>query len=407
MKNDPQEIQICLQMHLRGTSSISEYLDAHVKAIVYCDVYTKYQLLQKLWKSVIYKVVQEKRVLLKDPNYDVSELTCFINYVVGWFSLVLTRLTINSSSFPIVFHCYLYMGDLARYKDQAIRGNMVMSKECYKQAELLYPQNGLVHHQIAVVATLLDQDLEALYHYIRSLYGFNSPEMAGGNLRKFLEKKLGLKVPFEPPSDLTISKCLLYLIKVNMNQTDLKSVYLTHFLCIFKKDYKQLAQIETMWIVLICSVLPDNDALLIQLLNLVSQLEFESTTRLLLLLLVGKHLHYVPPTLQKYVGKQVVKPSIFLSSDYLLLGFVPLNRAFQILDIPYDLQTHEQAMNAKEYFESHPHGILSESLEEWINFLLKEESSDEDELVLYQDPESQLKKLAERTVTSLLDIEDK
>ena len=405
MQNDPQEIQSILQMHLKGSSSLDEFLDAHLLAVQYISQYTTYQLLSKLWKQVIYKVVQEKRKMLKDNKLTVHSFTNFVNYMVGWFSLVLTRLTVNQISFPVVFHCYIYMGDLARYRDQAINGNMIMAIECYKQAEELWPQNGLVHHQIAVIATLKLQDLEALYRYIRSLYGSRSPDMAGPNLRKFLEKRLGLNVPDDPPETSSIEKALLYLIKVNMNQTELKSAYSEFFISTFRSNYKQLAEEETKWVILICSVLPDNDNILTQLLNLISQLEYDQSIRLILLLLVGKHLKYVPPGLQKYLGSVVEKPSIFLESDFRLLGFTPLQRAFQILQLPVESQSHEDAIIAKQHFESNSIGQVAESLQEWVNYLLLDESSDsEDEFVLHQhDPESQLKQLAEQTVSGFLD----
>eukprot|EP00835_Amoeboradix_gromovi_P001425 NODE_64_length_24072_cov_0.332541.p6 type:complete len:411 gc:universal NODE_64_length_24072_cov_0.332541:9464-8232(-) len=410
MQNDPQEIQIVLQMHLKSSVSLDDTLDAHFAAIQHTSSYVKYQLMQKLWKQVIYKAVQQKRKMVKDNKLQVHMFTNFINYIVGWFSLVLTRLPMNEITFPVIFHCYVYMGDLARYRDQCISENMTMARESYQQAEELWPQNGLVHHQIAVIATLQDQDLEALYRYIRSLYGIRAPDMAGNNLKKFLEKRIGANVQDTPPEQSTIEKSLLYLIKVNMNQTNLKSVYTEFFLNIFKSNFKQLAPEESTWIVLICSVLPDNHTLLIQLLNLTSQIDHLVATRLILMLLHNKHLEAVPPGLCKYVSNSSTNtPTTFLKSDYYLLGFTPLFPAFRLLNLPINYTDHQQAIMAKHHFDnqllSSDSSMVQLSIREWTNHLLIDNSSDEDEFVLHRDPESQLKLLAEQSVVGFLDCE--
>eukprot|EP00834_Sanchytrium_tribonematis_P001983 NODE_54_length_30443_cov_1.442954.p8 type:complete len:412 gc:universal NODE_54_length_30443_cov_1.442954:9969-8734(-) len=408
--NDPVEVQNILQMHLKGTSTLEEYLDAHFLAIQYPKEYQTYQLLQKLWKKIIYKQIMDKRSKISKKTLSVSNFTAFVNYLIGWFSVVLTRMELNSHSLALVFNCYIYMGDLARYRDQFVNGSFKMSMQFYKQAENIYPQNGMVHHQMAVVATLLNSDLEALYRYIRSLYGPKSPDMAVENLKKFVDHRV-TELPSIPPTECNLEMSLIFLVKANMSETSLKNVYSEYFINSVRQHYSQLSEDETTWIALICAVFSDNEKILTELLNFSAKVDYKITMRYILFLLVGKKFEYFPPGLQQYRSDSQKTPSMVLPMDFNFLGFTPLQRGFEILELPVNFKAPESVIGAIQYFETIGDASMFQSVQEWVNFVFsKHDDSSEDELVFptsdlksnYTE-DSQLQKLAEQTAVSLFD----
>ncbi|XP_068665615.1 nonsense-mediated mRNA decay factor SMG7-like [Aristolochia californica] len=71
--------------------------------------------------------------------------------------------------------CLIYLGDLARYKglygeggDSASR-DYAAASSYYLQAASLWPSSGNPHHQLAILASYVGDDLVAVYRYFRSL----------------------------------------------------------------------------------------------------------------------------------------------------------------------------------------------------------------------------------------------
>ncbi|KAL5463785.1 hypothetical protein EMCRGX_G032719 [Ephydatia muelleri] len=70
--------------------------------------------------------------------------------------------------------CYVYLGDLARYREQlAPKPDWSKPREYYFNAQLLAPKDGRPYNQLAVVAISAQRRLDAVYFYMRSLAAKN------------------------------------------------------------------------------------------------------------------------------------------------------------------------------------------------------------------------------------------
>ncbi|XP_059482127.1 telomerase-binding protein EST1A isoform X2 [Neocloeon triangulifer] len=77
----------------------------------------------------------------------------------------------------------LYMGDLARYKEQANdTSNFNKAKQWYTKAQMLNPKNGRPYNQLAVLALHARRKLDAVYFYMRSLMASNPFQTARESL---------------------------------------------------------------------------------------------------------------------------------------------------------------------------------------------------------------------------------
>ncbi|XP_057843224.2 nonsense-mediated mRNA decay factor SMG7 isoform X2 [Cryptomeria japonica] len=70
--------------------------------------------------------------------------------------------------------CLIYLGDLARYKELHGEGDpsgrdFKVAESYYIQAASLWPASGNPHHQLAILATYMGNELVAVYRYFRSL----------------------------------------------------------------------------------------------------------------------------------------------------------------------------------------------------------------------------------------------
>ncbi|KAI3986300.1 hypothetical protein MKX01_028581 [Papaver californicum] len=75
--------------------------------------------------------------------------------------------------------CFIYLGDLARYKGLYGEGDSKTSdfaatSSYYLQAASLWPSSGNPHHQLAILASYVGDDFLSIYRYFRSL-AVNSP----------------------------------------------------------------------------------------------------------------------------------------------------------------------------------------------------------------------------------------
>ncbi|GBG59469.1 hypothetical protein CBR_g38493 [Chara braunii] len=69
--------------------------------------------------------------------------------------------------------CLIYLGDLTRYKElhssNGLAKDYSVAAGYYLQAAALWPSSGNPHHQLAVLATYVDDEVMAVYRYFRSL----------------------------------------------------------------------------------------------------------------------------------------------------------------------------------------------------------------------------------------------
>ncbi|KAJ3359316.1 hypothetical protein GGF32_009439 [Allomyces javanicus] len=73
----------------------------------------------------------------------------------------------------LCFRSLIYLGDLARYREQLLNDgaapSLAVAHEYYTQAQALIPFNGNPHNQLAILAASKRHDLDAVYHYLRSM----------------------------------------------------------------------------------------------------------------------------------------------------------------------------------------------------------------------------------------------
>ncbi|XP_026745637.1 telomerase-binding protein EST1A isoform X2 [Trichoplusia ni] len=69
---------------------------------------------------------------------------------------------------------YVFLGDLARYKEQVNEtNNYAKSKFWYTKAQQINPKNGRPYNQLAILAIYARRKLDAVYYYMRSLMSSN------------------------------------------------------------------------------------------------------------------------------------------------------------------------------------------------------------------------------------------
>ena len=97
---------------------------------------------------------------------------------------------IRQRGYMSCYRCYIFLGDLTRY----IRDNGGNSTEWmtaakyYNRALRLFPTNGNPHNQLAVLATYVNDDFNAMYHYFRSIAAANPFPTSKENLAVMFEK---------------------------------------------------------------------------------------------------------------------------------------------------------------------------------------------------------------------------
>ncbi|KAI9223760.1 hypothetical protein BC828DRAFT_436693 [Blastocladiella britannica] len=105
----------------------------------------------------------------------------------------------------VTFRALIYLGDLARYRDQLLPAPVVPStygasdtvlqphavaNDCYTRALRIVPDHGNPHNQRAIVATYQHRDLEAVSEYVRALLAGRPFETAKENLALAMQQGL-------------------------------------------------------------------------------------------------------------------------------------------------------------------------------------------------------------------------
>ncbi|XP_076233282.1 telomerase-binding protein EST1A [Calliopsis andreniformis] len=84
---------------------------------------------------------------------------------------------------------YLFLGDLARYREQANEtNNYGKSRQWYLKAQQLNPKNGKPYNQLALLAYYARRKLDAVYYYMRSLMASNPCHSARESLIALFEE---------------------------------------------------------------------------------------------------------------------------------------------------------------------------------------------------------------------------
>ncbi|CAN6449863.1 unnamed protein product [Victoria cruziana] len=89
--------------------------------------------------------------------------------------------------------CLIYLGDLSRYTELYGEGdlssrNYAVASSYYTQAASIWPRSGNPHHQLAILASYLGEDLLIVYRYFRSLAVQSPCSTARDNLIILFEK---------------------------------------------------------------------------------------------------------------------------------------------------------------------------------------------------------------------------
>lgn len=156
--------------------------------------------------------------------------------------------------------CLIYLGDLARYKglygdgDSKAR-DFAAASTYYMQALSLCPSNGNSHHQLAILAGYVNDELVSIYRYFRSLAVDNPFITARENLiiafeknrqnytqlvtdgKSVKEKKLPSKIPGKGrgkgatrPSNKDVRVATTAVKEMPSNNVELLKAFITHFI---------------------------------------------------------------------------------------------------------------------------------------------------------------------------------
>lgn len=165
---------------------------------------------QNLWKIVFYKVIEEYRKQIRkltsliqknerpsiqeDLNKMCESFRIFLTQASNFYHDLIMKFQstynlkldgsiayhLNDCEKNVNIHkaylschrCYIFLGDLARYHRDLYRcedSDWSCASIYYEKAISLVPDSGNPHNQLAVLATYIEDDLDAVYHYFRGL----------------------------------------------------------------------------------------------------------------------------------------------------------------------------------------------------------------------------------------------
>lgn len=194
------------------------------------DFATSKDVEQNLWKTVYYKVIEEYRKQIRKAvsslqKNERSTMQEEVNKMCESFKAFLTQASkfyhdlimkfqttyslkldgsvayhLNDTEKNASVHkaylschrCYIFLGDLARYHrdlwTHCEESDWTCASIYYEKAISLVPDSGNPHNQLAVLATYVEDDLDAVYHYFRSLAVEHPFLTARENLAVLFEK---------------------------------------------------------------------------------------------------------------------------------------------------------------------------------------------------------------------------
>ena len=151
-----------------------------------------------IWKHGFYVPITEFRMNRKRVVDGFSE---FIEQAVAWYVHLLERVHVIKASNPgpngdidvTMSRCYVYIGDLYRYKIQHVsfsRKDVSESRDAYVNAVQLWPIMGNSYNQLAVLCSVAEDPFRSLFYYIRSATAREPFPSADENMAMFLHKTL-------------------------------------------------------------------------------------------------------------------------------------------------------------------------------------------------------------------------
>ncbi|XP_015794937.1 telomerase-binding protein EST1A isoform X3 [Tetranychus urticae] len=214
-----------LQSHLKQYPSLDEKtvktlrwkIQQRYQSIIVADpkFCAEHNVELSLWKSAFYQFIEmRRRELEENPDSETSkeELLKLTEEATIFFESLLVMLQ-DAFNFVVdnyIEHqydpekpgyemiklaaisaqkIYLYLGDLARYKEQAINGsNYGEAKSYYSKAQQIAPKNGRPYNQLALLAMYGRRRLDAVYNYMRSLAASNPFQSARESLLSIFEE---------------------------------------------------------------------------------------------------------------------------------------------------------------------------------------------------------------------------
>ncbi|XP_070165700.1 telomerase-binding protein EST1A isoform X3 [Polyergus mexicanus] len=187
---------------LDRVSYIRHFLQQSLKILLETDI--KFcqaeNVEQHFWKILFYNLIEMLRKTMPKENAEGRErykqiMLNIIDEGTVYLESLLTALEIiyefkldtflASSSLPkglgllglalvSAQKIFLFLGDLARYKEQANEtSNYGKSRQWYLKAQQINPKNGRPYNQLALLAHYARRKLDAVYYYMRSLMASN------------------------------------------------------------------------------------------------------------------------------------------------------------------------------------------------------------------------------------------
>ncbi|XP_012232227.1 telomerase-binding protein EST1A isoform X2 [Linepithema humile] len=187
---------------LERVSYIRHFLQLSLKILLETDI--KFcqaeNVEQHFWKILFYNLIEMLRKAMPKENSEGREhykqiMLNIIDEGTTYLESLLTTLEttyefkldtfLASSSLPkglgllglalvSAQKIFLFLGDLARYKEQANEtSNYGKSRQWYLKAQQINPKNGRPYNQLALLAHYARRKLDAVYYYMRSLMASN------------------------------------------------------------------------------------------------------------------------------------------------------------------------------------------------------------------------------------------
>ncbi|XP_046992252.1 telomerase-binding protein EST1A [Schistocerca americana] len=170
---------------------------------------------QHMWKITFYNIIELlRKKMLEDPDNKEKYKHLMLNIIeegTAYFERLLLALeqtykfsldsflaSTSLSTKGLGFiglaliasqKIFLYLGDLARYKEQINEtSNFGKSRQYYIRAHQINPKNGRPYNQLAILAVYARRKLDAVYYYMRSLMASNPVQSARESLLSLFDE---------------------------------------------------------------------------------------------------------------------------------------------------------------------------------------------------------------------------
>ncbi|CAI5742554.1 unnamed protein product [Peronospora destructor] len=192
LRANPLNVQDANVLRRRLMDAVMRLTDTHMEFAVSKEVELA------LWKPCFYRRIEDFRRRIRkyaaaaQTDRNVREHFARVSSEFHQFlTEASTFYTYLSNVFATLHRCYVFLGDLARYRElhsQKVKKNFAAAEALYHRALALLPENGNPHNQLAVLATYVEAETVAVYHYCRSLLTSQPFTTAEENLALLFER---------------------------------------------------------------------------------------------------------------------------------------------------------------------------------------------------------------------------